>query len=82
MMGVSPSVAWDDAVATKGRLDASATLAAILQRGSAISSAGGYLRALTAKAGQGPFATGPLVIAGLKATNHKPSKSGNLNPRS
>jgi hypothetical protein len=59
--------AWGDAITTVGRLDASVTLAAILQRGGAIVSAGGYPRALTAKARQGAFATGPLVVAGLKA---------------
>ena len=59
--------AWGDAITTMGRLDASVTLAAILQRGGAIVSAGGCLRALTAKARQGAFATGPLVVAGLKA---------------
>jgi replication initiation protein RepC len=42
-------------------------MAAILQRVDAISSAGGYLRALIAKALQGAFATGPLLIAQLKA---------------
>ena len=40
---------------------------ALTQRGGAIVSAGGYPRALTAKARQGAFATGPLVVAGLKA---------------
>jgi GAF domain-containing protein len=59
--------AWGDAITTMGRLDASVTLAAILQRGGAIVSAGGCLRTLTAKARQGAFATGPFVVAGLKA---------------
>ncbi len=71
MLGVSPH-AWEDAVATIGRFDASITLAAILQRGSSIASPGGYLRALTAKAGQGAFSAAPLVIAGLKSRRKPP----------
>jgi replication initiation protein RepC len=66
MLGVSPD-AWRAAVDTMGKGDAAIAVAAILQRADAISSPGGYLRALTAKAGQGAFATGPVVIAQLKA---------------
>ena len=66
MLGVSPD-AWRAAVDTMGKGDAAIAIAAILQRADAISSPGGYLRALTAKAGQGAFATGPVVIAQLKA---------------
>ena len=66
MLGVSPD-AWRAAVDTMGRGDAAIAMAAILQRFETISSAGGYLRALTAKAGQGAFATGPIIIAQLKA---------------
>jgi hypothetical protein len=42
-----------------GEIPAAVVLAAILQRGSAIKSAGGYLRGLTRKAEAGQFRLGP-----------------------
>ena len=52
MLGISPS-AWEDAQAVMGETHAAIVVAAILQRGEAISSAGGYLRELTERPRQG-----------------------------
>jgi replication initiation protein RepC len=62
MLGVSPS-AWEDAVEVMGERQAAAVVAAILQRGEAILSAGGYLRDLTHKAQKGEFSLGPMLMA-------------------
>src|SRR5580704_14593088 len=62
MLGVSPS-AWEDACEVLGLEDASVVIAAILQRGAAIKSAGGYLRNLTEKARGGQFSLGPVLMA-------------------
>jgi replication initiation protein RepC len=62
MLGVSPS-AWEDACQALGAEDASVVIAAILQRGEAIKSAGGYLRNLTEKARGGQFSLGPVLMA-------------------
>lgn len=43
--------------------EASVVIAAILQRGAMINSAGGYLRNLTAKAKEGKFSAWPMVMA-------------------
>jgi len=62
MLGVSPS-AWEDAVGVMGERQAAVVVAAILQRGAAILSAGGYLRDLTHKAQKGQFSLGPMLMA-------------------
>ena len=62
MLGVSPS-AWIEAQAVLGEIPAAVAVAAILQRGGAINSAGGYLRHLTRKAEAGEFSTGPMLMA-------------------
>ena len=62
MLGVSPS-AWEEARAAMGDIPAAIVVAAILQRGEAIASAGGYLRNLTAKAEVGEFSIGPMLMA-------------------
>ena len=62
MLGVSPS-AWDGARAAMGDIPASITIAAILQKGSSVTSAGGYLRELTRKAEAGEFSVGPMLMA-------------------
>ncbi|MBV9290382.1 MAG: replication initiation protein RepC, partial [Hyphomicrobiales bacterium] len=62
MLGVSPS-AWEDAVEVMGERHAAVVVAAILQRGEAILSAGGYLRDLTHKAQKGQFSLGPMLMA-------------------
>jgi len=48
MLGISPS-AWEAAQSVMGEIPAAVVVAAILQRGAAIMSAGGYLRELTRK---------------------------------
>ena len=62
MLGVSPS-AWDGARAAMGDIPAAIVLAAILQKGSSVASAGGYLRELTRKAEDGEFSVGPMLMA-------------------
>ena len=70
-LGVSPD-AWAQALEAMGEHDASIVIAAILQRGDEIKSAGGYLRVLTAKARAGEFSLGPVLMALLRG---KASKS-------
>jgi replication initiation protein RepC len=62
MLGISPS-AWEEAQATIGEVQAAIVVAAILQKGAAINSAGGYLRELTRKAAAGEFSLGPMLMA-------------------
>jgi replication initiation protein RepC len=62
MLGISPS-AWEAAQSVMGELAAAIVVAAILQRGAAIASAGGYLRELTRKAQAGEFSLGPMLMA-------------------
>ena len=62
MMGISPS-AWEDAKARMGPAEAAVVVAAMLERIKEIRSPGGYLRALTAKAADGRFSSGPMVMA-------------------
>jgi replication initiation protein RepC len=64
-LGVSPD-AWAQALEVLGEHDASIVIAALLQRGEEIKSAGGYLRALTAKARAGEFSLGPVLMALLR----------------
>jgi replication initiation protein RepC len=64
-LGVSPD-AWAQAVDVLGEHDAAIVIAAILQRGDEIKSAGGYLRVLTAKARAGEFSLGPVLMALLR----------------
>ena len=66
MLGISPS-AWEEAQAVMGDTQAAIVLACLLQRSSAIQSAGGYLRELTRKAGAGEFSLGPVLMAQLNA---------------
>ena len=62
MLGISPS-AWEAAQSVMGEVPAAIVVAAILQRGAAIASAGGYLRELTRKAEAGQFSLGPMLMA-------------------
>ena len=71
MLGISPS-AWEAAQSVMGEIPAAIVVAAILQRGAAISSAGGYLRELTRKAEAGEFTLGPMLMALIGAA--KPRK--------
>jgi replication initiation protein RepC len=62
MLGISPS-AWEEAQSIMGDVQAAIVVAAILQRGEAIHSAGGYLRELTRKAQANEFSLGPMLMA-------------------
>jgi replication initiation protein RepC len=62
MLGISPS-AWEAAQSIMGKLPAAIVAAAIVQRGAAITSAGGYLREPTRKAEVGEFTIGPMLMA-------------------
>jgi len=72
-LGVSPD-AWRQALEVLGEHDASIVIAAILQRGEEIKSAGGYLRALTAKARAGDFSLGPVLMALLRGKAAKAAR--------
>jgi len=65
-LGVSPS-AWEEAQTVLGEKSAAIVIAAILQRGASITSAGGYLRELTRKAQSNAFSIGPMLMALLSA---------------
>jgi replication initiation protein RepC len=72
-LGVSPD-AWKQALDVLGEHDASIVIAAILQRGDEIKSAGGYLRVLTAKAREGEFSIGPVLMALLRGKAAKAAR--------
>jgi len=78
MLGTSPS-AWKAAQSVMGELPAAIVVAAILQRGAAITSAGGYLRELTRKAEAGEFTLGPMLMA-LMAKRKREKKSIDHDP--
>lgn len=65
-VGISAD-AWADARCVMGEEQAAITVAAILQRVDQISSSGGYLRSLTARAKEGQFSVWPMVMALLRA---------------
>jgi replication initiation protein RepC len=69
VLGISPS-AWEEASAVLGDEDAAVVVAAILQRGEAIKSPGGYLRNLTERARAGQFSTGPALMSLLRTHTH------------
>jgi replication initiation protein RepC len=62
MLAISPS-AWEEAQTVMGEAAAAVVVACILQRTTAIKSAGGYLRELTRKAEAGQFSLGPMLMA-------------------
>ncbi|MBB2674234.1 UNVERIFIED_ORG: replication initiation protein RepC [Rhizobium esperanzae] len=68
MLRVSPP-AYEEACSVMGPENAATVMACILQRGGGITSAGGYLRDLTRRAGRGEFALGPMLMALLRAKN-------------
>jgi replication initiation protein RepC len=72
-IGVSPD-AWAQALEVMGEHDTSIVIAAILQRGEEIKSAGGYLRVLTAKARAGEFSLGPVLMALLRGNTAKSAR--------
>ena len=73
-LGVSPS-AWEGAQAVLGERSAAIVIAAILQRGAAITSAGGYLRELTRKAQVNEFSIGPMLMALTGAKNREKKRA-------
>lgn len=66
VLGISPS-AWVEAKQAMDERHAAITLAAIYQRSDQINNAGGYLRSLTERAGEGKFSTWPMIMALLNA---------------
>jgi replication initiation protein RepC len=74
MLGISPS-AWEEAQGVMGEIPAAIVVAAILQRGAAIMSAGGYLRELTRKAADGEFTLGPMLMALISARNREKKRA-------
>jgi replication initiation protein RepC len=68
MLAISPS-AWEEAQTVMGEAAAAVVVACILQRTTAIKSAGGYLRELTRKAEAGQFSLGPMLMALLGRQN-------------
>jgi replication initiation protein RepC len=70
MLGISPS-AWEEARTVMGEVEAAVVVACLLQRSSTIQSAGGYLRELTRKAGEGEFSLGPILMAQINAKNRE-----------
>lgn len=66
MMGITAD-ACSAACRIMGVTSASITLAAILQKGEAIARPGGHLRALSAKAAEGGFSPGQMIMALLRA---------------
>lgn len=72
-LGVSPD-AWKQALDVLGEHGAAIVIAAILQRGEEIKSAGGYLRVLTGKAREGEFSLGPVLMALLRGKAAKAAR--------
>jgi replication initiation protein RepC len=70
MLGISPS-AWEEARTVMGEAEAAVVVACLLQRSSTIQSAGGYLRELTRKAGEGEFSLGPILMSQINARNRE-----------
>jgi replication initiation protein RepC len=66
MLGISPS-AWEEAQTVLGETQAAVVVACILQRGTTIRSAGGYLRGLTRKAEVGEFSLGPILMSQINS---------------
>ena len=74
MLGISPS-AWEAAQLAMGEIPAAIVVAGILQKGAAISSAGGYLRELTRKAEAGEFTIGPMLMALIAARSREKKRA-------
>jgi replication initiation protein RepC len=70
MLGISPS-AWEEARTVMGEAEAAVVVACLLQRSPTIQSAGGYLRELTRKAGEGEFSLGPILMAQINAKDRE-----------
>lgn len=66
LLGISPS-AWQSATQTMGTEAASVVIAAMVQKGQAIKSPGGYLRNLTERTTEGQFSLGPMLMALMRS---------------
>ena len=75
MLGVSPS-AYEEACGILGPESAATIVACIRERGGRINSAGGYLRALTRRAGRGEFSIGPMLMALMRANGASGLRAG------
>lgn len=64
-IGINQNV-WNDAVKVLGQKEAAIVVCAILERFNEIRSPGGYLRALTKKASDNAFSSGPMLLALLR----------------
>lgn len=73
-LGVSPS-AWEEAQEALGAEGANIVIAAMLQKGEAIKSPGGYLRNLTQRARAGQFSLGPMLMALIRSKLGKERRS-------
>ena len=74
MLAISPS-AWEEAQTVMGEAAAAVVVACILQRATAIKSAGGYLRELTRKAEAGQFSLGPMLMALIGRQNREKKRA-------
>jgi replication initiation protein RepC len=74
-LGISPD-AWEQAREAMGAAEAAVAVAAILEKGEAIRSPGGYLRRLTAQARERSFSTGPMLMALLAGRGGRARPAG------
>jgi len=74
MLGISSS-AWEAAQSAMDEIPAAIVVAAILQKGTSVTSAGGYLRELTRKAVAGEFTIGPMLIALISARKREKKRA-------
>ncbi len=74
MLGISAS-AWAEAQSAMGEIPAAIVVAAILQKATAVTSAGGYLRELTRKAAAGEFTIGPMLMALISARKREKKRA-------
>ncbi|KPN62651.1 Replication protein C C-terminal region [Aliiroseovarius crassostreae] len=70
MLGISEH-AWHEACRIMGDVNAAISVACMLQRADHIAKPGGYLRSLSARAAEGQFTPGPMVMALLRAENDR-----------
>jgi len=75
MLRVSPS-AYQEACRTMGPEITATIMACLLERGTNINSAGGYLRDLTRRAERGEFAVGPMLMALLRTNKGLEKQAG------
>lgn len=74
MLGISAS-AWAEAQSAMGEIPAAIVVAAILQKATLVTSAGGYLRELTRKAAAGEFTIGPMLMALISARKREKKRA-------